>query len=44
MGDVEDPVIMVADPLCEWEATDEGKWCHAHALVILVMKIIQYTC
>ena len=31
MGDVEDPVIMVAEPLCKWEATDEGKWCHAHA-------------
>jgi hypothetical protein len=31
MGDVEDPVLMVAEPLCKWEATEQGKWCHKHA-------------
>ena len=31
MGDVEDPVVMVAEPLFKWEKTDQGNWCHAHA-------------
>lgn len=31
MGDVEDPVLMVAEPLCKWEQTEHGKWCHKHA-------------
>jgi hypothetical protein len=31
MGDVEDPEIYVAQPLCEWEATEVGEWCHRHA-------------
>ena len=26
MGDVEDPDLMVADPIWKWQQTDEGKW------------------
>ena len=26
MGDVEDPDIMVADPIWKWQQSDEGKW------------------
>jgi hypothetical protein len=26
MGDVEDPDIMVADPIWKWQQTESGKW------------------
>jgi len=26
MGDVEDPDLFVADPIYQWQQTDEGKW------------------
>ena len=26
MGDVEDPDLMVAQPIYEWQQTEEGKW------------------
>lgn len=26
MGDVEDPDLMVADPIWKWQQSDEGKW------------------
>ncbi len=26
MGDVEDPDLFVAEPICKWQETDEGKW------------------
>lgn len=26
MGDVEDPDLMVAQPIWEWQQTDQGKW------------------
>ena len=26
MGDVEDPDIFVAEPIYNWQQTDEGKW------------------
>lgn len=26
MGDVEDPDVMVADPIYKWQQTDAGKW------------------
>jgi hypothetical protein len=31
MGDVEDPELYAAFPLCEWEKTDHGKWVKEHA-------------
>ena len=31
MGDVEDPEIYVAAPIYEWQQTEIGKWCMAHA-------------
>jgi len=31
LGDVEDPVLYAAEPLCKWEATPEGQWAKKHA-------------
>ena len=31
MGDVDDPDLMVAFPIYEWQQTDMGKWCMKHA-------------
>jgi len=31
MGDVEDPDLYAAQPLYEWQQTDFGQWCMAHA-------------
>lgn len=30
MGDVEDPDIVVAQPIYEWQQTEFGKWCMKH--------------
>lgn len=30
MGDVEDPEIYVAQPLYEWEQTEQGQWVMKH--------------
>lgn len=30
MGDVEDVEIYMAQPLCEWQQTDHGKWVMKH--------------
>jgi hypothetical protein len=27
MGDVEDPEIYCAGPICDWQQTEYGKWC-----------------
>ena len=31
LGDVEDPDIMVAHPMWEWQETEEGKWIMEHS-------------
>lgn len=31
MGDVEDPDLFVADPIWQWQQTDEGQWVMAHS-------------
>lgn len=31
MGDVEDPQLYAALPLCEWEKTEHGQWCRANS-------------
>ena len=31
MGDVEDPDLYAAQPLCEWEKTDKGQWVMENA-------------
>ena len=30
MGDVEDPEIYIAQPLYEWEKTEQGQWVMEH--------------
>lgn len=30
LGDVEDPEIYLAVPVCEWQKTDAGKWVMEH--------------
>ena len=32
MGDVEDPDIMVADPIWQWQQTEQGQWIMAKSL------------
>lgn len=32
MGDVEDPDLMVADPIWKWQQTDAGKWVMEHSV------------
>jgi hypothetical protein len=32
MGDVEDPDLYAAEPLLEWQNSEEGKWVMAHAI------------
>lgn len=32
MGDVEDPDLFVADPIYQWQQTDEGKFIMEHAV------------
>jgi hypothetical protein len=32
MGDVEDPDLMVAQPIWEWQQTDHGKWVMENAI------------
>jgi len=32
MGDVEDPDIYVAEPMYQWEHSDEGQWIMKHAI------------
>jgi len=32
MGDVEDPDLMVAFPMHEWEKSEEGKWIMEHSV------------
>jgi hypothetical protein len=31
MGDVDDVEIYVAQPIYEWQQTEQGKWCMEHA-------------
>jgi len=31
MSDVEDPDLFVADPICKWQKTEEGKWIMQHS-------------
>lgn len=31
MGDVEDPDLYAAQPLCEWEHSEQGQWVMKHA-------------
>jgi hypothetical protein len=32
MGDVEDPDLYAAEPIINWQNSDEGKWIMAHAV------------
>ena len=32
MGDVEDPDLYAAQPMCEWERSEVGKWVMSHAV------------
>lgn len=32
MGDVEDPDLMVADPIWQWQQTEAGQWVMEHAV------------
>ena len=32
MGDVEDPDLYVAQPICEWQETEAGRWVMEHAV------------
>ena len=32
MGDVEDPELYAAQPIWEWQQTDQGKWVMQHGL------------
>jgi hypothetical protein len=32
LGDIEDPMIYAAEPLLEWQKTEEGQWVMAHAI------------
>jgi hypothetical protein len=32
MGDVEDPDLYAAQPLCEWQESEQGKWVIEHAV------------
>lgn len=32
MGDVEDPEIYAAQPIYEWQQSEQGKWVMEHAL------------
>lgn len=32
MGDVEDPVLMAAEPLYKWEKSEAGQWIMEHAV------------
>jgi hypothetical protein len=32
LGDCEDPELYAAQPICEWQSTDEGKWVMEHAV------------
>lgn len=31
MGDVEDPDLYIAEPIYEWQQTEEGKWIMEHS-------------
>lgn len=32
MGDVDDPYLYAAFPIGEWQRTEHGAWCMAHAV------------
>jgi hypothetical protein len=32
MGDVEDPDLYAAQPLCEWQDSEQGQWVMEHAI------------
>lgn len=32
IGDVEDPDLYAAQPICEWQNTDAGRWVMEHAV------------
>jgi hypothetical protein len=32
MGDVEDPDLFVAEPICKWQQTEMGKWVMENAV------------
>lgn len=40
LSDVEDPEIYAAQPLCEWEKSDQGKWCMEHSTIPVEYRII----
>jgi hypothetical protein len=31
LGDVDDPEIYAAEPIWQWEHTEQGRWCRDHS-------------
>jgi hypothetical protein len=38
MGDVEDPDLYVAQPICDWQATDAGQWVMENSVEMPMWK------
>jgi hypothetical protein len=39
LGDVEDPEVYAAQPIYEWEQTEQGKWLKEHSYKQMEWKI-----
>ena len=39
LGDVEDPEVYAAQPIYEWEQTEQGRWLHEHSYKQMEWKI-----
>ncbi len=45
LSDVEDPEIYAAQPIWEWEKSEQGKWCMEHSTVPVSYRIVtDYQC
>lgn len=42
VGDVEDPDLYVAQPIWEWQQTEQGSWCMAHGQNLMFHRNIDY--
>jgi len=38
MSDVEDPYLMAADPIWQWQQTPAGQWAMTHSLITPVFQ------
>lgn len=43
VGDVEDPEIYVAQPIWEWQQTEQGSWCMRHGQNLTYHRVIDYS-